>query len=136
MIDYIIDYSSKSDIVKKQLENEEIDVFSGSKNNEIRQNAMELLTPEVIEEFVRIRNLFKTSLNLRIHDSKIYFRIDVGDIFEAPTFKSSMDFDLLQNYFSIIDVPRMIYEMLIDNILVMYGTQTDRENRNIANMSE
>ena len=84
------------------------DVFSGSKNNEIRQNAMELLTPEVIEEFVRIRNLFKTSLNLRIHDSKIYFRIDVGDIFEAPTFKSSMDFDLLQNYFSIIDVPRII----------------------------
>ena len=31
LIDYIIDYSSKTDIVKKQLKNEEIDVFSGSK---------------------------------------------------------------------------------------------------------
>ena len=39
LIDYIIDYSSKSELVKKQLENNEIDVFSGSrfdsKNSEI-----------------------------------------------------------------------------------------------------
>ena len=39
LVDYIIDYSSKSDLVKKQLDNKEVDVFSGSrfdsKNNNI-----------------------------------------------------------------------------------------------------
>ncbi|MBR7041946.1 MAG: FtsX-like permease family protein, partial [Bacilli bacterium] len=39
LIDYIIDYSSNSNLVKKQLENKEVDVFSGSrfdsKNNNI-----------------------------------------------------------------------------------------------------
>ena len=31
LIDYIIDYSSKTDIVKKQLKNDDVDIFSGSK---------------------------------------------------------------------------------------------------------
>ena len=43
---------------------------------------------------------------------------------------------MLYKYFLIIDVPRMIYETLIDNILVMYGDKEARENRTIANMSE
>ena len=38
LINYIIDYSSNSDIVKKQLQNEEIDVFSGSKFDDKKNN--------------------------------------------------------------------------------------------------
>lgn len=112
------------------------DVYSGSKETEIRQNAMEILTPEAIEEFVNIRNLFKRALNIRVYNDKIYFRIEVGDIFEPPTFKSSVDFEMLKKYFLIIDVPRMIYEALIDNILVMYGDSSSREKRTIANMTD
>ena len=113
------------------------DVYSGrSKDTEVRQNAMEILTPEAIEEFVKIRNMFKKSLNVRVSGDKIYFRIYVGDIFEPPTFKSSVNFDMLQKYFLIIDVPRMIYETLIDNILVMYGDQKAKENRNLAQMTD
>ena len=110
------------------------DVFS--KGAEVRQKSMELLTPEVIEEFVKIRNLFKKSLNVRVYNNKIYFRIWVGDIFEPPTFKSSVNFDMLYKYFLIIDVPRMIYETFIDNIIVMHGNNEDREKRTIANMTE
>ena len=58
------------------------------------------------------------------------------EIFEAPTFKSSVNYDMLYKYFLIIDVPRMIYETLIDNILVMYGDKNARENRTLSNMSD
>ncbi len=112
------------------------DVFSGSRDNGIRQNAMEILTPEAIEELVKIRNIFKTILNIKVDRDMIYFRIDVGDIFEPPTFKSSVNYNMLEKYFLIIDVPRMIYELLIDNIIIMYGNQEDREKRNLANKNE
>ncbi len=48
LIDYIIDNSSKTDIVKKQLENTEVDVFSGSKfedkNNKLDLNFQDLVS--------------------------------------------------------------------------------------------
>ena len=97
---------------------------------------MEILTPEAIEEFVKIRNIFKKPINVRVSGDMIYFRIAVGDIFEPPTFKSSINFDMLRKYFLMIDVPRMLYETLIDSILVMYGDQDAKENRNISKMSD
>ena len=111
------------------------DVYAGSKDAGLRQNAMEILTPEAIEQFTIIRNLFKRPVNVRVYHDKIYFRIAVGDIFEPPTFKSSLNFEMLRKYFFIIDVPRMIYETLIDNILVMYGDKKAREERIFANMT-
>ena len=138
----IVNNSAFSKFNKKRIEMESAefekyyDVFSGSKDSGIRQNAMEILTPEAIEELVKIRNMFKRSLNIRVCREKIYFRIDVGDIFEAPTFKSSVNFDMLHKYFLIIDVPRMIYETLIDNIIVMYGDKQSRENRTLSNMTD
>ena len=132
----IMDNSKFSKFDKKRIEMESAefekyyDVFSGSKENGLRQNVMEILTPETIEEFVKIRNLFKKAINIRVFNDKIYFRIDVGDIFEPPTFEGiSTNFDLLYNYFLIIDVPRMIYEALIDNILIMYGDKKEKIDR-------
>ena len=138
----IINNSKLSKFNKNRIEMESTefekyyDVFSGSKDSKIRQNAMEILTPESIHSFIKIRNLFKTPINIRVYQDKIYFRIEVGDIFEPPTFKSSVNFDMLKKYFLIIDVPRMIYETLIDSILVMYGNKETRENRIIANMTD
>ncbi len=112
------------------------DVFANSKDTSLRQNAMEIMTPEAIEDFVKIRNLFKKSINVSVNGSNIYFRIEVGDIFEPPTFKSSVNYDMLYKYFLIIDVPRMVYETFIDNILVMYGDSEAKEKRNIINNNE
>ena len=138
----IINNSKLSKFNKNRIEMESTefekyyDVFSGSKDSGIRQNAMEILTPDAIESLVKIRNLFEQSINIRVYKDKIYFRIGVGDIFEAPTFKSSVNFEMLQKYFLIIDVPRMVYETLIDSILVMYGDKEAREKRNLANMTD
>lgn len=142
--DFMIKNNSKFAKFKKnriEMESAEFekyyDVYTGySKDSEIRQSAMEILTPESIEEFVKIRNMFKRAINVRVCRNKIYFRIEVGDIFEPPTFKSSVDFEMLRRYFLIIDVPRMLYEILIDNILVMYGNSEDKETRNISKMTD
>ena len=138
----IVNNSSFSKFNKNRIEMESAefekyyDVFSGNRTGGLRQNAMEILTPEAIEQYTKIRNLFKKPLNTRVCKDTIYFRISVGDIFEPPTFKSSINFEMLYKYFLIIDVPRMIYETLIDNILVMYGDQNAREKRNFANMPD
>ena len=141
--DFMIKNNSKlSKFNKRRIEMESsefekyYDVYTGSKESAIRQNTMEILTPETIEQFVKIRNMFKKTITVRVFKDKIYFRIDVGDIFEAPTFKSSVNFKMLYKYFLIIDVPRMIYEAMIDNIIIMYGNSEERENRTIANMTD
>ncbi|MBR1540599.1 MAG: DUF3137 domain-containing protein [Clostridia bacterium] len=142
--DFMIKSNSKFSKFKKnriEMESAEFekyyDVYSSkTKDLELRQSAMEILTPETIEEFVKIRNMFKKAVNVRVCRDKIYFRIEVGDIFEPPTFKSSIDFEMLRRYFLIIDVPRMLYEILIDNILVMYGDKGDKEKRNLSKMSQ
>ena len=142
--DFMIKNNSKlSKFNKKRIEMESsefekyYDVYTCSEKDAVlRQNTMEILTPETIEKFVIIRNLFKRSINVRVFKNKIFFRIEVGDIFEPPTFKSSVNFEMLRRYFLIIDVPRMIYEAMIDNIILMYGDSEARENRTIANMTD
>lgn len=142
--DFMIKNNSKFAKFKKdriEMESAEFekyyDVYAGyNRTGDQRQSAMEILTPETIEEFVKVRNLFKRAINVRVCRDKIYFRIEVGDIFEPPTFKSSVDFEMLRKYFLIIDVPRMLYEILIDNILVIYGDKDSKEKRTIAKMSD
>ena len=100
------------------------DVFSKD-----RQGAMELLSNTSIEILNQIRKDFKKAVNIIVNDKYIFFRIECGDIFEPPTFKSSMDFNLLHKYFNIIDLPRVIYEAIIDNALIINGTEKERINR-------
>lgn len=100
------------------------DVFSKD-----RQGAMELLSNTSIEILNQIRKDFKKVVNIIVNDKYIFFRIECGDIFEPPTFKSSMDFNLLHKYFNIIDLPRAIYEAIIDNALIINGTEKERINR-------
>lgn len=130
---------SKNRMEMESAEFEKIyDVYVGigkDKNNASRQNVMEILTPETIENLVYIRNLFKTAINVRVFKNKIYFRVELGDIFEPPTFKKSINFETLKRYFLIVDMPRMLYETLIDNILLMYGNKEEIEKRKIDKMN-
>lgn len=130
---------SKNRMEMESAEFEKIyDVYVGigkDKNNASRQNVMEILTPETIENLVYIRNLFKTAINVRVFKNKIYFRVELGDIFEPPTFKKSINFETLKRYFLIVDMPRMLYETLIDNILLMYGNKEEIEKRKIDKLN-
>ena len=78
--------------------------------------ALQILDSESIEMLIEMRKCFKKSISIRIRGNKIYFRLDCGDVFEAPKMKSSVNFDLLYKYYRFIDIPRCIYEMLIENI--------------------
>lgn len=100
------------------------DVFSKD-----RQGAMELLSNTSIEILNQIRKAFKKPVNIIVNNNYIFFRIECGDIFEPPTFKSSMDFNILYKYFNVIDLPRAIYEALIDNALIINGSEKERLNR-------
>ena len=84
-----------------------------------RISAMELLTPETIEQLVKLRKEFKCPINIRVKEDKIYFRIEAGDIFEAPLFRKSFNFDLLLKYYNLINSPKTIYDLLSNNLKMM-----------------
>lgn len=88
------------------------DVFS---NN--RVHAMEILTPESIERITELRNILKNTICIRMIENKVYFRISCGDIFEAPIFKKGVSFDLLYKYYSLINIPRTLYEIVKEAII-------------------
>lgn len=98
--------------------------------------AMQIINSESIENLVEIRNNFKKAIQIRIVDNKMYFRLSCGDLFEPPKFRSSLNFDLLLKYFRIIDIPRMIYEAVIDNIAVNLNDSKLKKERIISKMSE
>ena len=104
------------------------DVFSLN-----RVGAMKILTQDSIEKLVKLRNIFKKNIKIRINKNRIYFAIYCGDIFEPPTFRSAMNFDILYKYFCIIDTPKLIYEAVIDNIVqatnsVDFGVKRAKED--------
>ena len=77
--------------------------------------ALQVLNSEAIENFIEMRNFFKKSISIKIRDNEIYFRLSCEKMFEPKLF-SSVNFDVLYKYFRIIDIPRFIYDNLIDNI--------------------
>ena len=67
LVDYIIDYSANTDIVKKQLANEEIDVLSGKrfdeKNNNLGLDFKDLISVD--------KNKLKNAFNIKISQNDI-----------------------------------------------------------------
>lgn len=84
-----------------------------------RISAMELLTPEVIEKLLKMRKEFKCPINIRIREDKLYFIVEAGDIFEAPLFRKSFNFDLLYKYYNLINSPKALYDLLSNNLKMM-----------------
>ncbi|MBQ6494723.1 MAG: ABC transporter ATP-binding protein/permease [Bacilli bacterium] len=67
LIDYIINYSSNTEIVKKQIENDEIDVFSGNRFDSKKSNySFEF------SDLVKVdNNKLQSAFNINIDESKI-----------------------------------------------------------------
>lgn len=78
--------------------------------------AFQILNSEAIESFIEMRKHFKKPLTVKICGRNIYFRLSCGDIFEPSTLKSAVGFDFLYKYYRMIDIPRCIYDTVIDNI--------------------
>lgn len=78
--------------------------------------ALQILNSEALESLIEMRNHFKKPISIRILRNHIYFRIPCGDIFEPAKLKNTVSFDILYKYYRLIDIPRAIYETLIDNM--------------------
>lgn len=73
LIDYIINYSSNTDIVKKQLENREIDVLSGSRFDEPKSSFGLDFADLISIDTARLQNAF----NIKIDQNKLQEQTEV-----------------------------------------------------------
>ena len=71
LIDYIIDYSSRTDIVEKQLEDEDIDVLSGKRFDEPKKGLGIDFTDLVSVDSSKLKSAFSFNINTNQIESKI-----------------------------------------------------------------
>ena len=60
-------------------------------------------------------NMGKT-IQIRIKNGKLFFNVYLGEIFEPPKLKNSIDYDVLYKYFKIIDQPISLLIEILKNI--------------------
>ena len=108
LIDYISDYASKTDIVKKQLENKDVDVFSNIKfeeKEEQNRNQMEF------EDLISIDNeMLESAFNIKLDENQIKsmttnYMTQISESITADITPAKKDFDstlqtLAKNLFS------------------------------------
>ena len=97
----------------------EIDSAQFEKNYDLytdqKIETMEIFTADLIEEFNNLRDDLKRIVEVKAHNGNLYFRISMGNSFEAPNFKKSLDFDLMYKNFRIIDNPIRLISKIIEN---------------------
>ena len=79
--------------------------------------ALKIFTPELIEKFNELKRDNKHRFELKIIEDKVYFRYWCGrELFEPPSFKSSLDKEMLRKYFKIFYYPVELSKSLVINI--------------------
>lgn len=78
--------------------------------------ALRIVTSELIEKFVRAKELSNFKLEFKIAKDRLYFRYGCGEAFEPTTFKEALDYEVLHNYFKMIDIPLSLVEAFIEHI--------------------
>ncbi len=96
LIDYISDYASKTEIVKKQLENKDVDVFSNIKfeeKEEQNQNKMEF------EDLITVDNeMLESAFNIKLDENQIKsmttnYMTQISESITADITPAKKDFD-------------------------------------------
>ena len=78
--------------------------------------ALRIVTSELIEKFVRAKEISNFKLEFKIAKDRLYFRYGCGDAFEPTSFKEALDYEVLHNYFKMIDIPLSLVEAFIEHI--------------------
>ncbi len=125
LIDYIIDESEKTDIVKKQLKNDEVDVFSGSRFDEKKNNFDLDLADLVSVDNEKLQSAFNVSIDQNELQNKTesYMTEIMNSITTdtSPANKAFMDnlntfangmFDSIEGEFGIEDVDNIVNKYL------------------------
>ena len=125
LIDYIINYSANTDMVKKQLSNDKIDVISGtkfnSKNNNLKLDLSDVVTVD--------KNKLKNAFNMDIDEAGIQNKtkdlmLDISNLVSTDTsaaynlFKDNLGI-FINNLFNSIKGPIKLNEVdnVVDNFL-------------------
>ena len=98
--------------------------------------AIQMINSNVIEEFIELKNFFKKTIQVKVEDNKVYFRIPCGDIFEPPKLKSGLDFDMLHKAFRIIDIPNILTQTMIENIIMDSNDKNLKMNHIVEKMTD
>lgn len=102
--------SSRIEMDSAEFENK-YDIFS---NNKIK--ALEIFSSEVIDKMNEFRANMGKTIQIRIKNGKLFFNVYLGEIFEPPKLKNSIDYDVLYKYFKIIDQPISLLIEILKNI--------------------
>ena len=125
LIDYIINYSKDTDIVKKQLADRDIDVISGSRFDSKETNTMGL----DFEDLVTIdKNMLSSAFNVNISQEDLQkqtegYMVEIANSVSTDTTKAKEDFSNGLNTMAngiLKDIPNDIDENSIDSIVENY----------------
>ena len=101
LIDYIIDYSAGTDIVKKQLQNENIDVLSGSRFDEKKKGLDIDFTDLISIDTNKLQSAFNINLDeTQLQRNTQSYMIDISNSINADTTPAKNDFMNNLEFFS------------------------------------
>ncbi len=78
--------------------------------------AMQILTPDIIEKLVQIKQYNKGFLEFKIENQMLYFRHNCGEAFEPPKLKDALDKEVIRKYYDLFVIPIEIIEIIIENL--------------------
>ena len=78
---------------------------------EDKVRTMEIFTSDLIEEFNHVKDELKNPIQVKVD----FFRMNMSNAFEAPTFGKALDFDIIYRNFKLIDMPARIVSKILEN---------------------
>jgi ABC-type lipoprotein release transport system permease subunit len=123
LIDYIIDESSKTDIVKKQLKNKDVDVFSGNKFDDKKNTGAFTFQDLVSVDEKKLKDVFK--VNISEEDMKKDSEKYINNINAAITtdtnpaltkYTESLN-TVLNNFVNYLDVDKYLSSNEVNNLV-------------------
>ena len=101
LTNYIIDYASESDIVKRQLENKDVDIFSGKKFDEEKNNFDFEFADLVKVDNEKLKKAFNLNIDTKdIENETKNYMNDISNSIDIDTSKASLLFKDNFNIFS------------------------------------
>ena len=86
---------------------------------EDRIHALRIFTPDIIERLIGVKYRTKADFRVKIVDSRIFIRINNGDIFEPISYEGKITPKVFMEYYNTLDVPMTITEAIIDGSKVL-----------------
>ena len=109
------DFKRKYNLNRIELESIEFEkAFDCFSDNKIV--ALQILTTDVIEQINELCSIFKNSIQIRIFNNMIFYRISLEEVFLPPKFKNILDRNRLKKIYDAINISKNIIECITESI--------------------